>query len=589
MAGAQKKSYGSTVQARAKALLKAILEVAAEDDRSGGIRFNADWAEQSPVRLTIETTLKDLIFLVHKDCRANTVEFTAAKTETSEALKNLEKFVQILDDHRTQKRGSNRWHFSLRLWGSNVDRNLVEFDKLWESRRSPNSQPKPSPEVRKEPIPEKKSSYSEPKPSSAKNLQTPSGDSQGTQVNDPQGPVIVGSNQTVNIHLSEQETKLSTKTILILPTSSESIAKPRWREEIKKIKNVVGNANHEIEKYDVQDNAFADSASISHEFTRLAPYIVHISGCEEGIANLCCGDTTQDSSAQNIYIASLFKCHSVHIDCVVFSGCYLKKQAIEIAQNIKYVVGIAPELDESSVIKFLDHFYFNIASNKGVEAAYGIGKNFIQRQDNLDESSCPKLLIQKDEINRRDWEKELEICIRDLEKTPENITLWKQKASLLKDLGLTDETNEAYEKVASLDPENYKNRVLQGDMLESLGDHNKANAAYDQALKLEVKDYKIWWKKAIAQANAEEYEESEKSYREALRLVALFPRLVASPATNSDKYILCREHGITLIQLQKPHKSIQLYRTALWLEPNYRLANYEKKKAYRKVYAQRKQ
>ncbi len=119
MAAAQNKSYGPIVQVRAKALLKAILEVAVENDRSRGIKFNHDWSEQSPPTLTIETTLKDLVLLVHPAFKTNADadKFRRLKTETREVLENLEAFVRILDDHRTLKRGSDRWHFSLRLWG----------------------------------------------------------------------------------------------------------------------------------------------------------------------------------------------------------------------------------------------------------------------------------------------------------------------------------------------------------------------------------------------------------------------------------------------------------------------------------------
>lgn len=58
-----KKSYGPKVQERARILLKAILEVAVEGEQLRGLKFNSDWAETQPLRLTIETTLKDLILL----------------------------------------------------------------------------------------------------------------------------------------------------------------------------------------------------------------------------------------------------------------------------------------------------------------------------------------------------------------------------------------------------------------------------------------------------------------------------------------------------------------------------------------------
>jgi Effector-associated domain 4/NB-ARC domain len=147
MPAASKKSYGPTVQARARHLLQVILGVVADADRASGIKFNADWADTTPPRLTIETTLQNLTRLTHADLKANPLEFKRAKAQMGEALGDLRDFVQILDDHRTQKKGSDRWHFSLRLWGKDADRNLAEFDKLWESQRSPSSQSKPAPEA----------------------------------------------------------------------------------------------------------------------------------------------------------------------------------------------------------------------------------------------------------------------------------------------------------------------------------------------------------------------------------------------------------------------------------------------------------
>ncbi|MGI0493907.1 NB-ARC domain-containing protein [Alkalinema pantanalense CENA528] len=139
MPAASKKSYGSIPQARARKLLQAILEGVDREDRGCGLKFNADWAEVCPPRLTIETTLQALTLIANPQLQANTPEFKKAKTQTGEALGDLRDFVGILDDHRTQKKGSDRWHFSLRLWNKKVERNLEAFDQLWESRRSSNS------------------------------------------------------------------------------------------------------------------------------------------------------------------------------------------------------------------------------------------------------------------------------------------------------------------------------------------------------------------------------------------------------------------------------------------------------------------
>ncbi|OUC12210.1 MAG: hypothetical protein B0A82_23595, partial [Alkalinema sp. CACIAM 70d] len=139
MPAASKKSHGPTVQARARKLLQAILEVVDQNDRGCGLKFNADWAEGSSPRLTIETTLQALTLIADPHLKANTPEFKKAKNQTGEALGDLRDFVGILEDHRTQKKGSDKWHFSLRLWGKAVERNLEGFDQAWESQRSSNS------------------------------------------------------------------------------------------------------------------------------------------------------------------------------------------------------------------------------------------------------------------------------------------------------------------------------------------------------------------------------------------------------------------------------------------------------------------
>jgi tetratricopeptide (TPR) repeat protein len=373
----------------------------------------------------------------------------------------------------------------------------------------------------------------------------------------------------------------------MLSATPESIQAQRLQAELKKIRGAIHRSNNKS-GFELEDRQYVNSSDIGEELRKLKPYIVHISGCADGLENLLCQDPSPDiyDCAQNKFITELFRLYSQEICCILLSGCYSEEQIKEIVQDIEFVIGISADLEEEQAVKFINEFYYQLASGQLVVASYHHGRNLLQRVGCSDEENLPRLFIRSDEIIRRDLQKELHISLEEIEANPLKTTFWKKKASLLKDLGRADEANEAYEKVASLDPENYKNRVLQGDILESLGDHDRANAAYNKALELEQEDYKIWWKKAISQSNSGEYEEAKQSYKKALALVALFPQLVASPGTNADKYILSTEYGHTLIQLKKDHKSIQAYRTALWLEPNYRLANYEKKQAYREIYSQ---
>jgi hypothetical protein len=147
MPSLSKKSYGSEVQARVKYLLQVLLEgVAEERELKRDVDLKWSWSEDDKT-LTLETTLRSLVLLAYPDLATNTDEFKSAKSKARESLIDLRDYVGILNDHRIQKRGSEKWHFSLRLWGQDIQRNLAEFDKLWESKRSPASKPKLVPET----------------------------------------------------------------------------------------------------------------------------------------------------------------------------------------------------------------------------------------------------------------------------------------------------------------------------------------------------------------------------------------------------------------------------------------------------------
>lgn len=147
MPSSSKKSYGSQVQARVKSLLWVLLEgVAGERELKRGLELKSRWSEDCKT-LTIETTLRSLVLLAQPELTTNTPEFKSAKSQAGEALIDLRDHVGILEDHRVQKRGSETWRFSLQLWGQDIQRNLEEFDKLWESKRSPASKAKLAPEI----------------------------------------------------------------------------------------------------------------------------------------------------------------------------------------------------------------------------------------------------------------------------------------------------------------------------------------------------------------------------------------------------------------------------------------------------------
>jgi Effector-associated domain 4/Tetratricopeptide repeat len=577
-------SHGEEAQTKVRRVLCAILDYAdgeINDSRKSNPMV-CRWYDDG--KLTVN------------DARVNTMlhrinaesALTLVNTEdVKRAFGDLEA-LQILTDQRGGKtQGVALWRFDLKFQAKERQAVLTEFDRLWVGKWPSDPKSKFTPKVGRKSDSETALESSPYRESSTQSSQTASSDAQEALVNGL--PKILNTDSDPN-HLPRHREEPSKKTILMLSATPDRTQTARWKEELQKIRGAIDRASNNG-GFELEDRQYINSSDVSEEMRKLRPYIVHISGCADGLENLLCSDSSlaiRDGELKE-FIAELFRLYAKEIFCIVLSGCHSEEQSRKIVQDIEFVIGISAHLEEVEAVKFINEFYYQLASGQQVVASYRHGRNCLQRQGYSDEARLPRLFIRSDEIIRRDLEKQLELCVEETEREPANITLWKKKASLLKDLGRTNETDEAYEKVASLDPKNYENRVLQGDMLESLGDHGKANTAYDKALKLEEEDYKIWWKKAIAQANAGEYEEAAQSYKKALALIARIPRLVASPETNSDKYILCREYGSTLVKLKKTHNGIQAYRTTLWLEPNYRLASYEKKRVYRKIYAQKKQ
>ncbi|MBV5261434.1 NACHT domain-containing protein [Synechococcus moorigangaii CMS01] len=140
-----KQSYGKIPQGRSQTLLFALLDFAndaltADDpllERLRGV-IKIHW--QSPRRLVVQTKLRHLQALTH--LTANPLTLPQVKT----ALKHLADFLGILEDHRTARRGSDNWHFSLNFWGDRWERatNLRQFQQAWEQRRSGSPQQKPT-------------------------------------------------------------------------------------------------------------------------------------------------------------------------------------------------------------------------------------------------------------------------------------------------------------------------------------------------------------------------------------------------------------------------------------------------------------
>lgn len=127
-----KKTYGPEVKARVKRLLEALLDFAnLEKDNLFNIEYNWNTKDSANPKLIINTNLVALEHLTAKD----TYPDKLTKPQIREALDRLEDFLKILEDNRTQTRGVDSWHFTLRLWSKDKEKNLKQFDQAWEASR----------------------------------------------------------------------------------------------------------------------------------------------------------------------------------------------------------------------------------------------------------------------------------------------------------------------------------------------------------------------------------------------------------------------------------------------------------------------
>ena len=130
------KSYGPTVKARALRLFKALLLFAkGELDDCFTLDVACRWDDKAGNKLVVQTKLRVLEVLVSRDGEAGTL----TKPQIRESLYRMQDFLHILEDNRPIKQGKEEWHFTLKLWSSDIAANVQKFDQTWESSRSQRS------------------------------------------------------------------------------------------------------------------------------------------------------------------------------------------------------------------------------------------------------------------------------------------------------------------------------------------------------------------------------------------------------------------------------------------------------------------
>lgn len=137
-------SYGLEAKKRSQHLLGLLLAYAndamdCDESALDALRPQIQTRWLNEYRLVVRTKirfLQALTTLISGDIPLNAEQI-------KESLKRFADFLEILEDNRPSRSGSETWHFTLNLWHKRQDiaANLQQFNHEWECRRSEKSQP----------------------------------------------------------------------------------------------------------------------------------------------------------------------------------------------------------------------------------------------------------------------------------------------------------------------------------------------------------------------------------------------------------------------------------------------------------------
>ncbi|MHC5854060.1 NB-ARC domain-containing protein [Nostoc sp.] len=130
-------TYGDDVKTRVKRLFEVLLSLNDLNEDNCGVVFRWDESGFAKGKLIVQTTLEDLEKLTKKGGKGK-----LTKEQIREALKLMEVFLEILEDNRLQKRGTEKWHLTLTPWLQDLAKNLERFEQEWENRRPEKSKQK---------------------------------------------------------------------------------------------------------------------------------------------------------------------------------------------------------------------------------------------------------------------------------------------------------------------------------------------------------------------------------------------------------------------------------------------------------------
>lgn len=144
--------------------------------------------------------------------------------------------------------------------------------------------------------------------------------------------------------------------------------------DLGKEKNQIEDRLRSKENFSIETKLAVRYHELQTAIEESSPHIVHF--CGHGAAKdglVFEGDDREARLIPTNALSDLFKGHSDQVECVVLNACYSKVQALAIAQNINYVIGMDHEIEDTAAIEFSRGFYNTLSTSKDYERAYEDG------------------------------------------------------------------------------------------------------------------------------------------------------------------------------------------------------------------------
>ncbi len=165
--------------------------------------------------------------------------------------------------------------------------------------------------------------------------------------------------------------------VLLLSANPKDTNQLRLNEEFREIREGL-NLSTNRDLFDIKQGGATRAKDLRRLIFSFNPHIVHFSGHSSTDGIFLESDSGRYNLVTGYALANLFSLFSDTVRCVILNACYSRDQAIEIVQQIPYVVGMSTRIRDDSAIQFTIGFYDAIGAGRGIEDAYKFGCNAIQ-------------------------------------------------------------------------------------------------------------------------------------------------------------------------------------------------------------------